>query len=128
MPKMSKITHNLLCKKCRKSRYFCGRILARISGSRKVYEVFHVCSPVSFLLPHTAKITGPSTYISINLSTYLSTYLFPPSTGLSQKPAKLLIVDYLLENILWSNIGGEKHYWGKQNFKYFNTFYIGGFN
>ena len=42
MPKMSKITHNFLCKKCQKSRYFCGRIWARISGSRKVYEVFHV--------------------------------------------------------------------------------------
>ena len=28
---MSKITHNLLCKKCRKSRYFYGRILTRIS-------------------------------------------------------------------------------------------------
>ena len=42
MPIMSKITHNLLCKNRRKSRYFCGRILARISGSRKVYEVFHV--------------------------------------------------------------------------------------
>ena len=35
--------HNLFCKKCRKSRYFCGRILARILGSRKVNEVFHVC-------------------------------------------------------------------------------------
>ena len=41
MPKMSKITHDLLCKKCRKSRYFCGRILARNSGSRKIYEEFH---------------------------------------------------------------------------------------
>ena len=37
---MLKITHNLLCKKWVKSRYFCGRILC----SQKVYEVFHVCS------------------------------------------------------------------------------------
>ena len=42
MPKMTKITHKLFCIKCRKSRYFCGRILARILRSRKVYEVFHV--------------------------------------------------------------------------------------
>ena len=42
MPKMTKITHNLFCIKCRKSRYFCGRILARILRSRKVYEVYHV--------------------------------------------------------------------------------------
>ena len=43
MPKLFKITHNLLCEKCWKSRYFCGRILARTLRSRKVYEVFHVC-------------------------------------------------------------------------------------
>ena len=30
MTKLFKITHNLLCEKCRKSRYFCGRILTRI--------------------------------------------------------------------------------------------------
>ena len=44
MPKMSEIPHNdnMACKKCRKFRYFCGRILARILRSRKVYEVFHV--------------------------------------------------------------------------------------
>ena len=42
MPKMSKITHNLLCKERKKSRYFCGSTLARILRSRKVYEVFHV--------------------------------------------------------------------------------------
>ena len=28
--------------KCQKSRYFCGRILAQILCSRKVFEVFHV--------------------------------------------------------------------------------------
>ena len=43
MPKLFKIVHNLLCEKCRKSRYFCGRVLARILCSWKVYEVFHVC-------------------------------------------------------------------------------------
>ena len=37
-------SHSLSCQKCQKSHYFCVRILARISGSRKVYEVFHVCS------------------------------------------------------------------------------------
>ena len=42
MPKMTKIMRNLFCMKCQKSRYFCGRILARILRSRKVYEVFHV--------------------------------------------------------------------------------------
>ena len=42
MPKMSKIAHYLFCKKCQKSRYFCGRILARILRLRKVYELFHV--------------------------------------------------------------------------------------
>ena len=45
IPKQFKITHNLCCKRRRKSRYFCGRILARILCSRKVYEVFHVCQP-----------------------------------------------------------------------------------
>ena len=35
--------------KCRKSRYFCGRILARILCSRKVYEVLHVCILVDVL-------------------------------------------------------------------------------
>ena len=46
MQKMSKIPHNdnMACKKCWKSRYFCGTILARIIRSRKVYEVFHVWS------------------------------------------------------------------------------------
>ena len=34
----------LIFSKSLKSRYFCGRILARILRSRKVYEVFHVCS------------------------------------------------------------------------------------
>ena len=42
MPKMLILTHNFVCKKCQKSRYFCGRILARILCSRKVYQVFHV--------------------------------------------------------------------------------------
>ena len=30
MPKMSKIEDDLVCKKCQKSHYFCGRILTRI--------------------------------------------------------------------------------------------------
>ena len=38
---MSKIPHNLFCKKCWNSRYFCGRILTRILRSWKVYELFH---------------------------------------------------------------------------------------
>ena len=44
MQKMSKIPHNdnMACKKCGKSRFFCGRILARILRPRKFYEVFHV--------------------------------------------------------------------------------------
>ena len=47
MPKMSKITQNLFCKKCQKSCYFCGSILAKILHSRKLYEVFHVWLPIS---------------------------------------------------------------------------------
>ena len=40
--KMSKITHNVLCEKCWKSRYFWLRILARFLHLRKIFEVFHV--------------------------------------------------------------------------------------
>ena len=35
-------SHSLSCQNCSKSRYFCGRILARILRSWKVYAVFHV--------------------------------------------------------------------------------------
>ena len=40
-PEMTKFMH-FLCRKCRKSRYFCGRISARFLRSRKVNKVFHV--------------------------------------------------------------------------------------
>ena len=43
--KFLKSMQNLLCEKCQKSCYFCGRILSRILCSWKVYEVFHVCHP-----------------------------------------------------------------------------------
>ena len=42
MQKMSKIPHNFFCQKCRISRYFSWRILAKILHSRKLYEIFHV--------------------------------------------------------------------------------------
>ena len=41
------IFHNV-GEKCQKSQDFCGRILARILSSRKVYEVFHVCTQTTY--------------------------------------------------------------------------------
>ena len=42
--KKVKIRHNLLCKKCRKSRYFCGRILGRMGGRFMQYSMSVVWS------------------------------------------------------------------------------------
>ena len=59
------ITQNLLCEKCRKSRYFCGRILARISRSRKVSEVFHVCMSVDSKLQFTHASSSSHSWLSM---------------------------------------------------------------
>ena len=86
MPKMSKIAHYLFYEKCQKSRYFCGRILAKILRSRKVYEVFHVWSPLCYpylfsLIPYLVSnipyIISLS-LISCPLTLYPSSFI-PPS-------------------------------------------------
>ena len=90
MPKLFKIPYNLLCEKCQKSRYFCGRILARISRSRKVSEVFHVCMSVDSKLQFTHASSSSHSWLSMQPQQVQSSKLMVTSLSCAELgPAQL---------------------------------------
>ena len=96
MPKLFKIPYNLLCEKCQKSRYFCGRILARISRSRKVSEVFHVCMSVDSKLQFTHASSSSHSWLSMQPQQVQSSKLMVTSLSCAELgTAQLQLVQYI---------------------------------
>ena len=100
MPKLFKIPYNLLCEKCQKSRYFCGRILARISRSRKVSEVFHVCMSVDSKLQFTHASSSSHSWLSMQPQQVQSSKLMVTSLSCAELgTAQLQLVKKFFQKI-----------------------------
>ena len=86
---------SLSCQKCWKSciiclAKFCGRILATILRPRKVYEVFHVCTPIESriatihrMLTIIGTVTIHRTVTITRMVTHLPHDCHPPAPGWS---------------------------------------------